>query len=167
MTKPLDAALGQTLVDELTGAFGQIRHCVDQLDDEQIWRRPDGDRNAVGNLLLHLAGNLRQYIVSGLGGAADVRDRPAEFSARGPTPGKRELLGIFETVFADCRAALEKQTADDWLRTRTVQDMPHTGLAAAIRSVAHCRGHAQEIIHMTRGMLGERYRFAGRGASSK
>jgi DinB superfamily len=161
MSDVLSSALGKSLADEMNDAFGRIRHCVDQLNDEQIWRRPHESMNSIGNLLLHLAGNLRQYLVSGLGGAPDTRDRPKEFSARGPTPGKAALLGQLETVLADARAALEKQTPADWLRVRPVQDRQLTGLQCAVQSVSHCRGHTQEIIHMTRFSLGDGYRFAG------
>ncbi len=158
MPEPLAAALGLTLNDELTKAFGRMRHCLDQLTDQQVWQRSDDKMNAIGNLLLHLAGNLGQYVVSGVGGAADVRNRPAEFSARGPMT-KNELLGKMEIVLADARAALERQTEAEWLKPRRIQGFEMTALQAAARSVAHFRGHEQEIIHMTRAMLGDKYKF--------
>lgn len=161
MSEPLAPAIGRALADELNAAFGRIRHCLDQLSDEQLWHRPDAELNAIGNLILHLSGNLRQFIVSGIGGAADTRDRPAEFAARGPTPGRAGLLGGFEVTLADCRATLEKLSTDDWLRPRTIHGEMQTALHAAVKSVAHCRGHTQEIIHMTRALLGAKYRFAG------
>src|SRR5262245_13896088 len=66
--------------------FVKIAEAIDILDDEQIWRRPNESSNSVGNLLLHLSGNLRQWIVSGVGGADDTRDRASEFAARGSAP---------------------------------------------------------------------------------
>ncbi|MCH8828451.1 MAG: DUF664 domain-containing protein [Planctomycetes bacterium] len=63
-----------------------IRHCVEQLSPEKIWWRPHESMNSIGNLILHLAGNVRQWIVAGIGETADVRNRPAEFSQRGPIP---------------------------------------------------------------------------------
>ncbi len=55
--------------------------CIDQLDDTQVWYRPNPQSNAVGNLVLHLVGNLRQWILGGIDNLPDTRDRPAEFSA--------------------------------------------------------------------------------------
>lgn len=159
MSEPLAAAMGQAFAEEIGNSFGRIRHCFDQLTEEQLWRRPSEAMNAIGNLVLHLAGNLGQYVVAGVGGADDVRDRPAEFAARGPM-SKGQLLGKLEEVVAGARAALERQKrTEDWLKPRRIQGFEMTALQAVARSVAHFRGHEQEIIHMTRSMLGDRYRF--------
>src|ERR1700733_3697419 len=64
----------------------KIGHCVNQLSDEQIWWRPAASLNSIGNLILHLCGSPEQWIVSGSGGAAAIRRRPAEFAERGPMP---------------------------------------------------------------------------------
>src|SRR5262249_183820 len=63
--------------------FVKIAAAIDALDEEQVWRRPNESSNSVGNLLLHLSGNVRQWIISGVGGAEDRRDRASEFAARG------------------------------------------------------------------------------------
>jgi uncharacterized damage-inducible protein DinB len=63
--------------------FVKIASAIDALDDEQIWRRPNESSNSIGNLLLHMSGNARQWIISGVGGAEDRRDRALEFAARG------------------------------------------------------------------------------------
>src|SRR5690606_20082223 len=68
----------------LTDEYGpKIRRCLALLDDEQIWWRPNEQVNSIGNLVLHLCGNIRQYVVSGVGGEDDVRRRDDEFAARG------------------------------------------------------------------------------------
>jgi hypothetical protein len=156
----LRSAVAVAFAEELDSALGRIRHCVDQLTDEQVWWRPREDMNSVGNLLLHLAGNLKQYLVSGVGGEPDDRDRPAEFAARGLVP-KAELLGRLTSVVERGKAAIRAASADELCRARTVQGNEITGLQAIVRSVAHLRGHTQEIIHQTRTILGDRYRFAG------
>ena len=69
----------------------KIAHCLDQLSEEQVWWRPADSMNSIGNLILHLCGNMRQWMVAGIGGAADIRQRSAEFAERGPIP-KAELL---------------------------------------------------------------------------
>ena len=88
MTDELRDELTRALCDELAAALGRVAHCLGQLTDEQVWWRPGPDRNAIGNLVLHLAGNLNQLIGSGVGGRPDDRDRPAEFAARESASGR-------------------------------------------------------------------------------
>ena len=61
----------------MSSALAKIKHCLGQLTDEQVWWRSHPSLNSIGNLILHLCGNVGQWIVAGLGGAADSRDRPA------------------------------------------------------------------------------------------
>jgi hypothetical protein len=159
LMEKLTRLIGRELSQELVQAFERIRHCLDQLTDEQLWQRPRDEMNSIGNLLLHLAGNVRQWIISGIGEQPDTRDRPGEFSERQAIPGQ-VLLGRLESTVNEARVVLDGVTSEDWMRSRRIQTFDVTGLGAAIRSVAHFRGHTQEIIHMTRALLGERYRFA-------
>ena len=85
-TNDLAHAVGIEAGRELEAAFGRIKHCLRQLSEEQVWWRPSPALNSIGNLILHLCGNLRQWIVAGLGGAADHRNRPSEFAEPGPLP---------------------------------------------------------------------------------
>jgi hypothetical protein len=137
-----------------------LAHCVGQLSEEQVWARPGHDLNAIGNLILHLTGNVRQLIVCGVGGEPDDRDRPAEFAARGPIP-KAELLRRLSEIVDRAKATVALTNAESLCHVRRVKTNDWTGLQAIVRSVAHFRGHTQEIIHMTRAMLGDRYKFAG------
>ena len=98
--------------------------------------------------------------MSGIGGAKDVRERPKEFSERGPIP-KTDLLTRLETTVSEAQAAIKKTPAEDFLRSRTIQSATVNGFDALFRAIPHFRGHAQEIIHMSRGLLGETYKFAG------
>jgi Protein of unknown function (DUF1572) len=160
----LAAALSIAAGDELASAMGRIKHCLGQLTDEQVWRRSQPSLNSIGNLILHLCGNVRQWIVAGLGAAIDKRDRPAEFAERGPIP-KFELLSKLESVVNEARAVLVQLSAQKLLEARRIQSFDVTGLAAIFSSVPHFRGHTQEIIHMTRLQLGDAYKFAWEPAS--
>jgi hypothetical protein len=160
----LVAAVGRDAGNELTNALSRIQHCVNQLSEEQVWWRPDPALNSIGNLILHLAGNVRQWIVSGLGETADTRNRPAEFAERGPIP-KAELLRQLEAVVNEAKAILARQTAEQLLKPRRIQSFDATGLAAIFNSVPHFRGHTQEIIHMTRVQCGDTYQFAWQPAT--
>ncbi len=151
-------AVGEAAANELDDAFAKIKHCLDQLSDEQVWWRPKPSLNSIGNLILHLCGNLRQWIVCGVGGATDNRDRPSEFSERGPTP-KAELLKTLDEIVGQAQAALNALHVDRLLEFRRIQATEQTALSAIFDSVPHFRGHTQEIVLMTRLQLGDAYRF--------
>src|SRR4051794_37618982 len=152
----------QRTLDE---ALRKIEHCVGQLSDDDVWWRPSEEMNSIGNVLLHLSGNLRQWIVAGVGGAADVRDRPGEFAERQAIP-REELMAKLRATVDEAKAALERCDAENLLRSRHVQHGEVTGLHAAFHSVSHFVGHAQEITYITRLRLGERYQFLGITATS-
>jgi len=160
MPNDLRTALNHAIADELDAALGRIVHCVNQLSEEQVWSRPRADMNSIGNLILHLTGNVKQLIVSGVGGAPDDRDRPAEFAARGPI-AKAELLRQLTDAVTRAETAVVAASVEVLCSPIPVKKYDFTGLQAAIRSVAHFRGHTQEIIHITRMILGDRYQFAG------
>ena len=155
----LAKAVGTEAARDLISAVARIRHCLDQLTLEQVWHRSDPKMNSIGNLILHLCGNVRQWIVAGIGNAKDVRNRPAEFAERGPLR-KEDLLHRIDVVVGEAQAVLESLTAQQLLATRRIQGFETTALAAIFNSVPHFRGHTQEIIHMTRTMAGDAYRFA-------
>jgi hypothetical protein len=155
----LATAVGSEAGNELASALVRIKHCLGQLTDDQVWWRSRPSLNSIGNLVLHLCGNARQWVVVGLGGAADTRDRPAEFTELGPIP-REELLRRLEAVVDEAREVLARQTARQLLEARRIQGFDVTGLAAIFDSVPHFRGHAQEIVNMTRLQLGDTYKFA-------
>jgi len=142
----LATAVGTEAANELASALARIKHCLGQLSDKQVWWRSHPSLNSVGNLILHLCGNVRQWIVAGLGGAVDSRDRPAEFAERSPIP-KEELLGMLEAVVGEARAVLARQTARQLLEARRIQGFDVTGLKANFDSVPHFRGHAGDHRH--------------------
>lgn len=153
------AAVGAEAANELTSALDRIKHCLHQLTDEQVWWRAQPSLNSIGNLILHLCGNVQQWIVSGVGGASDLRDRPAEFAELGPIP-IGELVQKLELAVEEAKRTLEGITARTLLENRRIQGFDVTGLAAIFNSVPHFRGHTQEIVHMTRSRLGDAYNFA-------
>ncbi len=162
----LASAVGIAAAKELASAMERIKHCLAQLSDEQIWQRSQPALNSVGNLVLHLCGNVRQWIIAGVGGAADVRNRPAEFAQRDPIP-KDELVHMLESVVAEAQRVFTAITARQLTDVRRIQGWDVTGIAAILDSVPHFRGHTQEIVHMTRVQLGDAYRFAWTPANAE
>ncbi len=136
----------------------KIEHCLGQLDDKQVWWRPHEEMNAIGNLLLHLAGNLGQWIVAGVGDSQDTRDRPSEFAERRNLPKEDLFHRLLDVVENSC-TALTGISADELLTTKRIQGAEVSKMHAMMHSVTHFQGHVQEIISLTRQQLGQRYRF--------
>ncbi|HET6325639.1 MAG TPA: DUF1572 family protein [Planctomycetaceae bacterium] len=147
-----------TMRASLAKGLHKIEHCASQLTDEQFWWRPREDMNSIANLLLHLAGNLRQWAVSGVNDSADTRNRPREFSDRSGR-SKAELLKILRDVIGEVEAALATLTAEQLVAARRIQGYDVNVASAVLNTVCHFQGHVQEIIHITREQLGAKYRF--------
>ncbi len=152
------ALIVQEAIHELNDAFEKIQHCISQLSEEQVWWRAQPALNSIGNLLLHLAGNVTQWIVCGVGGADDHRDRPAEFSARGGI-AKHDLLTRLQDALAAAGAAIKGRPADELAKVRRIQGHDVSGVGAIFHSMSHFRGHTQEIVRISREILGEAYRM--------
>jgi hypothetical protein len=140
----------------------KIEHCTGQLTDAQIWWRPrenqPGEMNSIANLLIHLTGNMNQWILTGVAGAPLTRNRQSEFDDRSHRP-PAELLAALKARIAEVDAILAHQTEADLLQVRDIQNHETTVLGAIFHVVEHFRGHVQEIIHMTRAQLGGAYKF--------
>ncbi len=154
----LATAISQETNRRLDASVSKIRHCVDQLSDEQLWWRPAESMNSIANLILHLSGNLRQWIVAGVGGKTDSRNRPVEFSERGPI-SRDQLLALLDAAVDESRQALDGITADNLLRPLHIQGFEQTALGAIFDSIPHFGGHTQEIVSLARQQLSDAYRF--------
>ena len=88
----------------------KVRRAVEALPADALWWRPNDASNSVGNLLLHLEGNVRQWIVAGVGGHPDRRDRPAEFAAR-ESATAAELLARLDAVLDEATRSSPHSTS--------------------------------------------------------
>jgi uncharacterized damage-inducible protein DinB len=136
----------------------RIVSCLEQLSPEQIWWRANAASNSVGNLVLHLAGNVRQWIISGLGGAPDVRQRDLEFIERGPLPRRILVSRLRKTVEEACRV-LGKLSPEDLTRVHTIQRFRVTGMEATFHVAEHFSHHAGQIILLTKMLTGSDLKF--------
>ena len=123
----------------------KIERSLELLTDEQIWWRANPQSNSIGNLLLHLSGNVRQWIVCGIGGAPDERDRDSEFAER-HLISRDELLARLKQTLSDADAALAKFDADKLLERHLIQGCDVTALAAIFHVVEHFSMHTGQII---------------------
>jgi uncharacterized damage-inducible protein DinB len=139
---------------KLMQLMDRIDSCVQKLTPEQIWMRSGSNQNAVGNLLLHLNGNVRQWILHGVGGEADRRDRDAEFAARDGA-GANELLAGLRTTVEEAAALLHTLPAGRLMEHTQNQGYDCTVLAAIYHVVEHFAGHTFQIIYATKLCTGE------------
>jgi uncharacterized damage-inducible protein DinB len=126
-----------------------IVECLQQLSEDEIWWRPNPASNSAGNLVLHLCGNVRQWIISGLGGVEDRRERDREFAERGPLPRQALVTQLRRTVRDACRV-LAKLSDDSLARKYDIQGYHASGMAAAYHVVEHFSYHTGQIIYITK-----------------
>ena len=134
--------------------FPRIRTAVLRLGPEDLWWRPNEHSNSVGNLLLHLAGNLRQWVIHGVGGAPDERVRHEEFAAAGGLDA-REALSRLGTAVDEAAEVLRKADSAKLLEPTTIQGMAVTGMEAAYHAVEHFSMHTGQILWITKLRTGE------------
>ena len=127
----------------------KLRKIVGLLREEDIWWRPNDASNNVGNLLLHMSGNLRQWIVSGVGGVPDTRDRPSEFRAKG-SRSKAELMSEVGTTAEEADRTLADLPEVTLLDRITVQSFEVTRLHAIYHSIEHFGYHLGQIAYVTK-----------------
>lgn len=123
----------------------KLRAAVESLPSGALWSRPNEQSNSVGNLLLHLAGNVRQWIVAGVGGARDHRDRASEFAARDGADAAA-LLAALDQVLDDADAVIAKLTEADLAKSRVIQGRDVQVLEAVYHVVEHFAGHVGQIV---------------------
>ena len=136
----------------------KIERCLERLTDEQVWWRASERSNSVGNLLLHLEGNLRQWVVCGVGGAEDARVRDREFAERGHV-SRAELLKALRTAVEEADAALARLDPGALLETRRVQGLDVTLLTAVFHAVEHFSMHTGQVILLTKMLADEDLAF--------
>jgi uncharacterized damage-inducible protein DinB len=132
----------------------KIERCVEKLSDEDLWWRPNEPSNSVGNLLLHLAGNVRQWIVSGVGGADDVRQRQQEFDEREQLP-REVLIAQLRRALDEVDQVLASLDADALLEPRQIQGMEVSVLDAIYHVVEHFSTHVGQIVYITKMRTGD------------
>jgi len=122
----------------------RLRTCVERLSDEQVWWRPNDVSNSIGNLILHLNGNGRQWLVSSFKRSDDIRDRPAEFRERRLLLASA-LLEKLDTTLKEAAEVLYSLSEADLLTTFEIQGYTVIGLYAIYQVVEHFGLHYGQI----------------------
>ncbi len=129
--------------------YPKMVQCIDVLNEEDIWWRPNEISNSAGNLLLHLCGNMRQWIIHGIGKEKDVRERPEEFAEKGPIP-KKELMNKLDETLLEVEQVLKNFDTSSILEPRTVQGYEENCLSVIFHVVEHFAQHLGQIIYITK-----------------
>jgi uncharacterized damage-inducible protein DinB len=127
----------------------RLRKAVEPLSDEQIWWRPNEASNTIGNLILHLNGNVWQWLVASFNRLEDQRDRPAEFKATGDLSAG-DLLERLSQTLDEAAKVLARLTHEELLTIWQIQGYTVTGLAAVYQVVEHFGLHYGQIVYITK-----------------
>jgi len=140
--------------EKLAELYPRIETCLGKLTADQIWMRGTENQNAVGNLVLHLNGNVRQWILSGVGGAPNARNRDQEFAARGGM--EPQALGtLLREAVHEAIAIIRSLPPERLAEEITIQGYDGTVLKAIFHVVEHFSGHTAQIIFITKMFTGE------------
>lgn len=149
ITEELKKEFKRRLQDE---TLSRVLTCIDLLSEEQVWDRPNEHSNSVANLVLHLNGNIRQYILSGIGGREDTRDRDHEF-ASSKTHSRAELKRIISNTVSEAVEVVEEVRPDMLTRIKPVQCFQESVLSIMIHVVEHASYHCGQISLLTKLMV--------------
>ncbi len=148
----------QESVHLLQQSLRKINHCLDQLDDDQLWWRPQPELNSIGNLILHLCGNLNQWAVCGITKSEDNRRRSEEFCSDVKV-SRDELQTRLHRTVEQALQTMQSLSAVSLLEKREIQGFSVSIMGALSHTVSHFVGHTHQIIYLTRLQKGEHYQF--------
>ncbi len=136
-------------INECIARFEQslqrVNKCLHEVTEEEVWYRPNENSNSVANLVLHICGNMRQYIIGGIGGSPDIRERDKEFSATGGLT-KAELADLLHITVNEAVVVIKNTNEEHLLAIRSVQGRDINGIAIIIRVAEHFGYHTGQIV---------------------
>lgn len=127
----------------------RIVKCLHEIDDTEIWKSPNNHSNSIGNLILHLCGNIRQYIISGLDEAKDIRERDKEFSTKAG-PAKSDLLNQLTGTISGAVGIIKNIDESRLTKIYSVQGFSLSGIGIIIRVTEHLSYHTGQIAFWTK-----------------
>ncbi|MGA2183988.1 MAG: DinB family protein [Bryobacteraceae bacterium] len=146
--------------EKLEQLCGRIEDCLGRLSYDQVWMRNSGNENAVGNLVLHLCGNVTQWIGTGAAGRPDQRQRDKEFAARGDVQ-PAELAARIHAVVDDAASVIRSLTPQRLTERTEVQKYNVTVLEAVYHVVEHFSMHTGQILFATKLLTGQDLGYYG------
>lgn len=130
-------------------SLARITQCVGLLSQQQLWHKENSNTNSIGNLILHLEGNIRQYIISGVGKTKDVRERSKEFIG-GYDYKPQFLLDKLAATLQEADTVVHNLNLAQLTEEVTIQGFPHTRLSAVLHVIEHLSYHVGQITYYTK-----------------
>lgn len=158
-------AIARAFIDRAAEYLGseylpKIERCLEQLDDNQIWWRPNPQSNSIGNLVLHLCGNARQWIVAGLGNSEDRRNRDSEFAQTEIIEGTK-LRNLLRSTVVEVVSTIKTLDPETLLEKRRIQGSEVDVLQAVFHVTEHFSMHTGQIILLTKTLTAADLSFYG------
>lgn len=122
---------------------------MQNLEEKDVWVSPNENLNSIGNLILHLCGNIRQHIISALGGDQDIRTRDLEFSTTGGL-NKLELIAKLQNTAGEATKVIARMGEEELLKKRIAQGVSHSGVDSIVHVTEHYSYHTGQIICLTK-----------------
>jgi uncharacterized damage-inducible protein DinB len=130
-------------------SYERIYKCLSMIEERDLWRSPANNIPSIGNLILHMSGNARQWILSGLGGKPDNRDRDQEFVIQSNIK-KSELIFLLQTLRANLRTVIEDTDSSEITSSHSIQGFEVTGFSMIIHVIEHFSYHTGQITTLTK-----------------
>jgi len=127
----------------------KLRQCIKALPPGVVWGRPNQGSNSVGNLLVHLRGNVTEWILGGVGGRSITRYRASEFISRNGADGAK-LMDDLDAVLREADSVLAGLTEQDLEKSVVIQGRETTVLGAVYHVVEHFAMHTGQIVFLTK-----------------
>ena len=129
--------------------LARIIKCIGELSDEQLWYKHNANTNSIGNIVLHLCGNVKQYIIAGLGETEDDRQRSLEFLLSSKID-RQSLIQKIEQVVTDANSVVQNLNTDVLSKPRRVQGFDESVLSIIIHVIEHFSYHVGQITFFTK-----------------
>ena len=149
LSQMLGADFRDQAVLRISESLGKIQGCLSQLDEEAFWYEPNTTSNSAATLLGHLQGNLGHYIISGLGGVEDQRDREAEFTGK-DTRERRDIEADFFEVAQKAIRLIQTLPETALVQRKRVQGFELSGLGIILHVVEHLSYHTGQLVYLTK-----------------
>jgi uncharacterized damage-inducible protein DinB len=141
-------------------SYDRIYRCLSLVRDEDLWRQLHPNVPSIGNMILHLSGNARQWILSGLGERPDNRERDLEFVPQ-PNIKKSELVFLLENLKVNLKQTLNELPEAEFLNYRSIQGFEVTGFSAIVHVLEHFSYHTGQITTLTKLITGKQTDYYG------
>lgn len=144
--------IAETRYRLLEESIPRLKKCLTRMTVQDIWYRPNPQTVSAGNLVLHLCGNVRQWLISAMGGRPYRRRREQEFAEKGPLETSK-LLKMLDELSAEIDEVLGELNSADLLESRTIQGFEVNGVSVLVHVVEHFSYHVGQVTYMVKSKL--------------